>query len=306
VFSEHTEAAAVGHRRGDAKYLTGPVGTPLYMAPELATASESHPCDAFAADIYSLGVLLSVLITGRDFKQRGCAPPPTAGGEVRGHPKSDDEGSGDSTDPWGRLRNVVDRCLCATPGQRPVISEVLALLDGDLGPSLAFSGSESASTGSQPHQSARTGAQQISSMVPRAEHEAKVQELQITIQKQERMLQEAQVTNRETHRKIQELERVVRELQAESQKPPGDPDTPRSAGSGQPQQEPTVVHDDLREWLLSHNLLSLVDVCPSLRTFRLQTLLRRTDADLRRILGDEGFESADGQRLVAAIHAAGT
>jgi hypothetical protein len=57
-----------------------------------------------------------------------------------------------------------------------------------------------------------------------------------------------------------------------------------------------------RKLLAAHNVLSLVAVCPYLHTF-LQTLLRRTDADLRRILGDEGFGSADGQRLVAAIHA---
>jgi serine/threonine protein kinase len=165
VLSEHAETPAAGHVRGDAKYLTGPVGTSLYMTPELATASALQSCDAFAADIYSLGVLLSVLVTGRDFKQRGCAPPPTAGGEVRGHPKSDDEGCGDSTDPWGRLRGVLDRCLCAAPQRRPVISEILALLDGDSGPSLAFSGSESASAGSQP-QSVRTSARPPAGLTP--------------------------------------------------------------------------------------------------------------------------------------------
>jgi hypothetical protein len=104
---------------------------------------------------------------------------------------------------------------------------------------------------------------------------------------------------------IQDLQRQVRELHADNRQLRGGraPGAPNSAGSGLPQSQPTVAHDDLREWLAEHNLLSLVAVCPSLRTFRLQTLLRRTDADLRRILGDEGFESADGQRLVAAIHA---
>jgi serine/threonine protein kinase len=297
VLSEHAGSSAA--LRGDAKYLTGPVGTPLYMAPELVTASTLQPCDAFAADIYSLGVLVSVLITGRDFKQLGCPPPPTGGREVRGHPQSSDEGSGDSGDPWGRLRSVIDRCLCTTPGKRPVISDVLALLDGVLGPSLAFSGIESASTGSQPP-SARTGAQTLS-MIPRAEHEATVRNLReakVTIQELERQLKEQKTM-------VQEQTRVNRELQAENRILRGDgvPDTPSSARSRQPQPQPTVVHDDLREWLSAHDLLLLVNVCPSLRTFRLQTLLRRTDADLRRILGDEGFDSEDGQRLVAAIHA---
>jgi serine/threonine protein kinase len=67
--------------------------------------------------------------------------------------------------------------------------------------------------------------------------------------------------------------------------------------------QPALVHDDLRTWLEENNLLPVVSACPSLRTFRLETVLRRTDADLRRILGDNTFESADGQRLVAAVAA---
>jgi serine/threonine-protein kinase len=94
------------------------VGTPLYMAPEMAFGSrDSQP----AVDIYSLGVLAHVLLTGRlPFAEpvvlrlwRGLGPEPLSL-DAAGWPPG--------------LAELVERCLSVDAAARPTAAEVVERL----------------------------------------------------------------------------------------------------------------------------------------------------------------------------------
>ncbi|HLM71144.1 MAG TPA: protein kinase, partial [Polyangiaceae bacterium] len=100
------------------------VGTPVYMAPELAQGSkQARP----AADIFSFGVIAYELIT----KEMPFDVPPLLAG-MRGEPLKTPEGLRDREGIDPRLADLVLRCLSEDPSARPTALEVAARL-GDLG-----------------------------------------------------------------------------------------------------------------------------------------------------------------------------
>jgi tetratricopeptide (TPR) repeat protein len=93
------------------------VGTPRYMSPEQA---RGEPATA-ASDMYSFGLLVRELFTGRPAVETGS---PTAGSAEAVTPKKPRSIPGLS----GDLRALVDRLESPAPGARPTASETLARL----------------------------------------------------------------------------------------------------------------------------------------------------------------------------------
>lgn len=102
---------------------TGPVmlGTPLYLAPELATGEQATP----ATDVYSVGAVLYHLLAGE--------PPyhdPVATRLIAKHVTAPIPALPDDVEAPAVLGELIRRCLGKTPPERPAeISEVIEVLD---------------------------------------------------------------------------------------------------------------------------------------------------------------------------------
>ncbi|MGR6922956.1 serine/threonine-protein kinase [[Actinomadura] parvosata] len=94
-----------------------PVGTPAYMAPERMKGESAGP----AADMWAWGLTVAYTATGRHAYTAGTHQEVLAR-VLYGKP---DLGALD-----GRLREIVEACLAAEPGERPDAEEVLRLLLG--------------------------------------------------------------------------------------------------------------------------------------------------------------------------------
>ncbi|WP_080042232.1 serine/threonine-protein kinase [[Actinomadura] parvosata] len=94
-----------------------PVGTPAYMAPERMKGESAGP----AADMWAWGLTVAYTATGRHAYTAGTHQEVLAR-VLYGKPDLGALG--------GRLREIVEACLAAEPGERPDAEEVLRLLLG--------------------------------------------------------------------------------------------------------------------------------------------------------------------------------
>jgi serine/threonine-protein kinase len=94
-------------------------GTPQYMAPEVICGQ----CPTLAADIYALGTLLYVLLTGHE-PFEGQNPIAVCEQHVHSRPVAPSRRAAHRVP--GPLEAMVLRCLAKTPPRRPTLSELAA------------------------------------------------------------------------------------------------------------------------------------------------------------------------------------
>ncbi|WP_285778605.1 serine/threonine-protein kinase [Microtetraspora sp. NBRC 13810] len=93
------------------------VGTPEYMAPEQARHGTTSP----RSDLYSLGVVLDEMLTGRD-RSAGPTAPASARDPFRREPPLPDPASGQVPE---ALERLLARLLAEKPGDRPPSAEAV-------------------------------------------------------------------------------------------------------------------------------------------------------------------------------------
>jgi serine/threonine protein kinase len=284
AFSVSSGGSAESAGTVETRHLTAPAGTLHYVAPELRAATDRLPADAFPCDVYSLGIVFVALVSGVIFNLTNQAPPPS-GDLVCAHSPSSD--TGDAGSDWGWLRSLIDPCIEADSSRRPTASELANRIQTGMGedsntrPGLAFRGnlpvSPALGRSSVPVEVTRLRADLTQA---KSAHDRVVAEL------------------RSAEKEITVLRRQLGITVASRVDSIADCDA-RPGNSARV--SPVLDHDDLREWLSATGLLGVAHRCPSLRTFRLETLLRRTDQQLASILGEDVVSSEDGQRLVRAV-----
>jgi hypothetical protein len=259
--------------------VTSPCGTPGFVAPEAFQCSETRPClDPFAADVFSFGVLASVVVSGvvpGGDTTRQCGTPSSGASVVPPH--SSRSRSGGELSAWDDLRGLISACCVDDPSMRPRSGVLLSLRGG-----VCRVEAGEPTTGDMALAAARAratsgahGGDRRSVVAVKSESEEPASRCE---------------SCRVLRARVDALEAQVA--------------VGISDGAGSSPPDRSACNAKLLAFLRASRLEGLLDQQPALCTFTPATLLRRTDAELRRILGDELFESPDGRRLVTLVESA--